>query len=126
MQCGMNLLAATASGSTRAVTVVTDGKVFSWGLPKSKPIMSVNLKSISFVQKGMPPRLVKAFLLSDIERSFHLVLSDNKKAATFLAPTALERDALVHGFQSLLTLTAEGKLRGVLAGIREISARSSS
>ena len=119
-------MAATASGSTRAVTVVTDGKVFSWGLPKSKPIMSVNLKSISFVQKGMPPRLVKAFLLSDIERSFHLVLSDNKKAATFLAPTALERDALVHGFQSLLTLTAEGKLRGVLAGIREISARSSS
>lgn len=32
------------------------------------------------------------------------MLRNENKAATFLAPTSLERDALVHGFQSLLAI----------------------
>jgi len=80
MSGGMNLLAATAMGSTRAVTVVTDGITLSWGLPKSKPIMSIPLSNISLVLNGMPSKLQKTFLISDIERSFHLVLRGESKA----------------------------------------------
>ena len=102
MCSGMNLLVATANGSTRAVTVVVTKDELSWGLPKSKPIMSVPIGNIALVQIGMPSKLQKAFMISDVERSFHLVLHGGSKVATFLAPTPLERDALVHGFQSLL------------------------
>ena len=102
MQGGMKLLAATSIGSTRIVTVITDGVNLTWGIPKSKPVMSVALSTISSVRMGMPPKLLKSFLASDVERSFNLVLKGDSKAATFIAPTPLERDALVHGFQSLL------------------------
>lgn len=102
MQGGMKLLAATSIGSTRTVTVITDGVNLTWGIPKSKPVMSVALSTISSVRMGMPPKLLKSFLASDVERSFNLVLKGDSKAATFIAPTRLERDALVHGFQSLL------------------------
>lgn len=112
MSTGMNLLAATAVGSTRIVTVVTDGNILSWGLPKQKPIMSIPLKNISCVKRGMPTKLQKSFLACDVERSFNLVLHGDSKAATFLAPTSLERDALVHGFETLLLTLEQEKPEG--------------
>ena len=105
MQGGMRLLAATSMGPTRTVIVVTDGDNLSWGIPNSKPVMSVSLSNIAKVRAGMPPKIQKSFLQSDIDRSFNLVLKGDSKAVTFLAPTSLERNALVQGFQSLLART---------------------
>lgn len=44
--------------------LLLDGVSLSWGLAKSKPMMSFPLSSIQCVMKGMPLKLIKSFLAS--------------------------------------------------------------
>ena len=63
--------------------------------------MSTSLDFIKEVHLGLPPKLRSYFSVADQERAFSLIMN-SPKAATFIAPTSLERDALVQGFESLL------------------------
>ena len=103
MRGGLGLQAVTNFGTTRMVTVCIDNDRLSWGVSRSKPAMFVPVDQIALVQVGMPLKLASSFSQSDRDRSFNIVLSKDNKTATFLAPTPLERDALVHGFAMIVT-----------------------
>lgn len=99
---GMTLKAVVAMGRTKPVKLTSDGKVMQ--ISYSNFTMTVPLEEVSSVKRGMSSsKLTRTFLKCDTERSFNIVLRGEQKAATFLARNALERDALVHGFQYLLT-----------------------
>ena len=102
MSKGMSLQAVVALGKTKAVVLLTDG--IKMQISYSNYTMTVPVDQISSVQKGMTSgKLTRSFLKKDAERSFHIMLRGEQKAATFVSPSTLERDALVHGFQYLLT-----------------------
>jgi len=103
MSSGINLQLASALGSSKAVSVETDGHQITWGLPKLKPIGSYPIKKITEICNGMPPKLVKVFTIGDINNSFSLYFGKETLFVTFIAPNPLERDALGSGFQSLIS-----------------------
>lgn len=131
MSAGMNLLLVSAIGSTRSVTLTTDGLTISWGLPKSKPMKyetinfypyilffsyvfsflsffdsfrSFAVNNVSCIQSGMPEKLIKLLAdPADNHRAFTFICKDKIQPTTFLAPTSLERDALVNNFLLILS-----------------------
>ena len=102
MSQGMILQAVVAIGRTKQVLVLTDG--IKLQISYSNFTMTVPVDQISCVKKGMSSgKLTRSFLKRDTESSFHILLRGEQKAATFVSSSTLERDALVHGFQYLLT-----------------------
>lgn len=102
MTKGMNLQAVVAIGRTKPVLLLTDGMKMQ--ISYSNFTMTVPVDEISSVKRGMSSgKLTRSFLRRDTESSFHIMLRGEQKAATFVCPSTLERDALVHGFQYLLT-----------------------
>ena len=102
MSQGMILQAVVAIGRTKQVLVLTDG--IKLQISYSNFTMTVPVDQISCVKKGMSSgKLTRSFLKRDTESSFHIMLRGEQKAATFVSSSTLERDALVHGFQYLLT-----------------------
>ena len=105
MESGMTLEVLSAMGATNFVILSTDGENLTWSLKKKKSTLSsVSLDLVTGVELGIPKKLIKYSLAKDQERSFFLIMNTdgNEKMATFFAPTRIERDAFVHGFNSLL------------------------
>ena len=99
---GIKLLLASSIGSTKSVLLIADGHQISWGLENSKPLASYLITKISHVSKDMPIKYLKSFKGNDYERSFTIYFGSESQSVSFLAPSSLERDALLTGFQSML------------------------
>lgn len=112
MSEGLNALAVTSLGGRRSVTLkIADGKL-SWNSTgKGHEHVSISISSISYVEIGLPLRILKYYSSEEKSRALSIhyksypTSNTRSYTAVFLASSSLERDALVKTFSILLSKT---------------------
>lgn len=107
MSTGLNILAASNLGGSRSITLKIDRGNVCWGVPKAKSSVSYSLSDLSNVENGLPSKILKLYSSDDNTRALTMQFEGSgfkKQVAAFLAPSPLERDALVRGFCALIEM----------------------